>query len=341
VTNAVWPQVWGESIFVTKALPVFIALSSLGNVFAQSFAMPRVKQELAKEGLLPFSRFFASDWPLNAPTGESACCQASQIEIRRPANTTGGTGAIFLHWLFSVILILGSLTSDTYTFVTNIFIYTSNWIKVLLGVGLLLLTFKPSLGWKEQRTSFRSYPLLTIFWLTCLLFVLAAPFIPNSLLASIPYYVVPALGTGMLAVGVLYWVVWAKLLPLLGFHIQHEIIQLPDGSERVKYVVSIYLPTYPRHIGLVGWSICRASTLTVRHLLAACCTEVATQTATEYLSMRLQDDIEWSSPRMRLFNLYLLPFSIDIPRQLGGWPDIEPTYTYIYHTKRSSFPSRV
>ena len=85
---------------------MFIALSALGNVFAQTFAMPRVKQELAKEGILPFSRFWASDWPFNAPTG-----------------------AIFLHWLFTTALILGSQTSDVYTFVTNVFVYSGNWIK--------------------------------------------------------------------------------------------------------------------------------------------------------------------------------------------------------------------
>jgi hypothetical protein len=34
-------NVWGDSSFVTRALPIFIALSALGNVFAQSFAMPR------------------------------------------------------------------------------------------------------------------------------------------------------------------------------------------------------------------------------------------------------------------------------------------------------------
>jgi hypothetical protein len=75
-------------------------------VFAQSFAMPRVKQELAKEGVLPLSRFWASDWPFNAPTG-----------------------AIFLHWIFTSALILGSQTSDGYVFVTNVFIYSGNWIK--------------------------------------------------------------------------------------------------------------------------------------------------------------------------------------------------------------------
>jgi hypothetical protein len=71
-----------------------------------------------------------------------------------------------------------------------------------------------------------------------LLFVLGAPFIPNSRDAAIPHWVVPALGTSMLGIGTVYWVIWAKLLPLMGFHIQHEIVQMPDGSERVKYKVS-------------------------------------------------------------------------------------------------------
>ena len=36
-------QAWGENAFVTSAVPVFIALSALGNIFAQCFAMPRGK----------------------------------------------------------------------------------------------------------------------------------------------------------------------------------------------------------------------------------------------------------------------------------------------------------
>lgn len=177
--------------------------------------MPRVKQELAKEGILPFSKIFASDWPVKAPSG-----------------------AIFLHWIFTVIFIFGAVASDSYTFVTNVFIYTGNWIKLLIGAGLLYLTFKTSEGWREQRTTFRSYPLLTIFWITSLLYSVGAPFAPNRMIDAVPYWIVPTLGTSMLAIGVGYWMVWANLLPLIGFQIQHEVIQLPDGSERVKYVVS-------------------------------------------------------------------------------------------------------
>lgn len=214
VAASFFEAAWGDGVFVKRVVPFFIALSALGNIFAQSFAMPRVKQELAKEGILPFSRFFASDWPFSAPSG-----------------------AIFLHWLFTVVLILGLNIQETYTFVTNIFIYTGNWIKLLLGVGLLYLRYKPNSGWAEQRTTFSSYTPMTAFWIISLLYSLAAPFTPIALWGrTIPYYVMPTLGTSMLAIGVGYWLVWANLLPMFGYQIQHEVVQLPDGSERVKYV---------------------------------------------------------------------------------------------------------
>ena len=50
-----------------RSLPAFVALSNLGNVLAVSFAHARFNQELAKEGLLPASRFWASNKPFNAP----------------------------------------------------------------------------------------------------------------------------------------------------------------------------------------------------------------------------------------------------------------------------------
>jgi hypothetical protein len=113
--------------------------------------------------------------------------------------------------------------------------------SVFLAAGLVYLNFAPSERWAEQRTTFRSSPLLTIFWIVSLLFVQAAPFIPNDFLERVPFYVVPTLGTSLLAIGAVYWLIWAKVLPAFGYHIQHEIVQMPDGSERVKYKVSFYL----------------------------------------------------------------------------------------------------
>ena len=50
-----------------RTLPVFVALSNLGNILAVSFAHARLNQEMAKESLLPFSQFWASNKPFNAP----------------------------------------------------------------------------------------------------------------------------------------------------------------------------------------------------------------------------------------------------------------------------------
>lgn len=182
VAAGFFEHVWGPSQFVTKVLPVFIALSSLGNVFAQTFANARVKQEFAKEGVLPFSRIWSSDWPVKAPSG-----------------------GILLHWLFSVVLIIGPKTSDVYPFVTYLSAYTQSWIKFLVGISLLYMTFSTTSEWKLERTLLHAWPPATMFWIISLLFVLIAPFMKNTTITpTIPWYVVLTTGCTMLAAGTIY-----------------------------------------------------------------------------------------------------------------------------------------
>lgn len=85
VAGLFFRNVFGNSAGA-RSLPAFVALSNLGNVLAVSFAHARVNQgilafdsviaysdwrlnstEFAKEGLLPASRFWASNKPFNAP----------------------------------------------------------------------------------------------------------------------------------------------------------------------------------------------------------------------------------------------------------------------------------
>jgi hypothetical protein len=87
--------------------------------------------------------------------------------------------------------------------------------------------------------------------------VQVAPFIENEFLQGVQYYVFPTLGTSLLVIGTAYWLVWAKLLPAFGYHIQHEIVQMPDGSERVKYKVS-------SHLELQCWEWCLADVVVQR-----------------------------------------------------------------------------
>ncbi|KAI0969512.1 amino acid/polyamine transporter I [Xylaria arbuscula] len=58
-------NIFGDSAGA-RSLPVFVALSNIGNVLAVSFAHARLNQEFGKEALLPFSRFWASIKPSGA-----------------------------------------------------------------------------------------------------------------------------------------------------------------------------------------------------------------------------------------------------------------------------------
>ena len=68
-------NIFGDSASA-RSLPAFVALSNLGNVLAVSFAHSRLNQEFAKEGLLPWSRFWASNRPFNAPASAASLCHS-------------------------------------------------------------------------------------------------------------------------------------------------------------------------------------------------------------------------------------------------------------------------
>lgn len=77
-----------------RALSVFVALSAFGNVLSVIFSQGRLVQELGREGVLPFSRFWASNRPFNAPLA-----------------------GLFEHWLVSVIIMLAPPPGDAYNFI--------------------------------------------------------------------------------------------------------------------------------------------------------------------------------------------------------------------------------
>jgi len=97
-----------------KTLAAFIALSTLGNILAVMFSQGRglsypaslvqicaltldsVVQELGREGVLPFSKFLASNKPFNTPAA-----------------------GLFLHWFVSAIIILAAPPGDAFDFVLN------------------------------------------------------------------------------------------------------------------------------------------------------------------------------------------------------------------------------
>jgi amino acid transporter len=90
-------SVYGNNHFSNIFIPLCIAASAFGNVLAVTFANSRVKQELGKEGVLPFSSVWASQLP----------------QIGTPA------AALCLHWVVSVLVVRDFHLPMHYITVTN------------------------------------------------------------------------------------------------------------------------------------------------------------------------------------------------------------------------------
>jgi amino acid transporter len=208
VAGLFFKNVFGDSAGA-RALPAFVALSNLGNVLAVSFAHSRLNQEFAKEGLLPWSRFWASNKPFNAPAT-----------------------ALFLHWLITVIILVAPPAGPAYNFITDLYTYPGAWINGFVAAGLLWLRFKKSENWSSP---FKSWVPVIVLYLLANIFLAIVPFIPPTGVNNpegYPFYVFPIVGVAILLGGAVYWVFWKRVLPkVLGYRIetQHRISEI-DGK---------------------------------------------------------------------------------------------------------------
>lgn len=77
-----------------RVMSVFVALSAFGNVLSVIFSQGRLVQEIGREGIIPFSSFWASNKPFNSPFA-----------------------GLFEHWAVSVIIMLAPPPGDAYNFI--------------------------------------------------------------------------------------------------------------------------------------------------------------------------------------------------------------------------------
>jgi hypothetical protein len=244
-------KVFGGHISATRVLPGIIALSALGNIIVVTFVACRVKAEIAKEGVLPFSKFFAA----NQPTIRSRI--SSQRRPAVPPHATANPafhstdeqtpiGALLLHWFFSLIIVLAPPLNYSYDFFVYLYSYTINvWIGAAVSAGLLWLRFQRGSTWVAD-SSFKPWggPLMPIVVLIFYAFLIVTPFVPPTggvmlTMPGITWFVFPVVGTGLLFIGALYWVlfrfVWPNIysrelivrrIPILLNGVQiHEIVQ--------------------------------------------------------------------------------------------------------------------
>ena len=188
-----------------------------------------VKQEIAKEGIFGqrLSLFFASSTTtpyayLKARLFPSPLPTSQQIPPEQsPA------AALFLHWIFSMILI--SATSSTipnisYTILVSLYSYT---IVVVVGFfvasGLLYLHFVSDerKTWKANA-GFRPWggPTAAIIYSLVCAFLMIAAFLPPSVgsplhksSTQIEWWIVPTVGVSSFALAYVYYLVFAYVVP--------------------------------------------------------------------------------------------------------------------------------
>ncbi|KAK9375469.1 amino acid/polyamine transporter I [Lipomyces chichibuensis] len=210
VAGLFFRRVFGDSAGA-RMLPLFVALSNLGNVLVVAFAHARVNYEFGKEGILPFSSFFA--------------------RLNKHGSPASG---LFLHWLVTCLVLTVPPPGEAYEFIIDLNTYPSAWINALVAGGLIYLQYNKHEQWSSP---FRSYVPITLAYLFSNLFLMYMPLVKVPGQEGHPGFAMAGVGMGCLFMGVVYWVVWSVIMPRLGgYQIVDKIVIEEDGSESVRYL---------------------------------------------------------------------------------------------------------
>ena len=158
------------------------AISAFGGLIVVTFTTARVKQEIAKEGILPYSLFFAESYDISLSRLFSRKSRPGSIPIYRE-KTPAATLA--LHWIITTILVIVPVvalqpvpysTGPAYSYLTTAFIYDIDVVYFFfIALGMLCLRFTPSVHWAEK--SQLQWPIVSILSASALLVCCAFPMI--------------------------------------------------------------------------------------------------------------------------------------------------------------------
>ncbi|KAJ5814060.1 uncharacterized protein N7503_000810 [Penicillium pulvis] len=138
IAAVLFRNVFGNSA-ATKALPSLVALSALGHLLGIAFTVPRVIQELAKDGITPFPNLLMQNRPFTTPIA-----------------------ALITHLGVSILFICAPPAGDAFNFVIGL----SSYPYVVLVTGVTIGLVKLRLNKDEEWTAGFSTPwIVVIFYL--------------------------------------------------------------------------------------------------------------------------------------------------------------------------------
>jgi len=174
-------------------------------------------QELGREGVLPYSSFFASNKPFQAPLS-----------------------GLFTQYLLSCIFIIVLPPGDAYLFIINISSYSLAIINTLVSGGLLLLYTPAYRDWDWNPPFHAPKLVITLFFFSNI-FLVAVPLVPPSsgsrVYDHLPYWLHVVVALSVSGIGVLYWYVWCVWLPRIkGYRLERRWVLQDDGVSRYVFL---------------------------------------------------------------------------------------------------------
>ncbi|KAH8594199.1 high affinity methionine permease [Bisporella sp. PMI_857] len=214
-----------------RILSAFMAISSFGNIVVMTFTAARVKQEIAKEGILPWAKFFGQSKNLSfgrllnwIQSDKHSwinrrfhwLLKRSWLDPREHSQETP-FGALFLHWLFTIIMILATIhlkPTDAYGVLVDLYSYTIVAVfGFAIAVGMLKLRFSKRERWSE-KSNFN--PILSTLAATIFALGSAYPIItswipPNGSFAkqkkaAVAWFTAPTVAWSILGFGMLWYI---------------------------------------------------------------------------------------------------------------------------------------
>ncbi|KAL8813032.1 MAG: hypothetical protein Q9223_007147 [Gallowayella weberi] len=219
MANIFFQDVFGNEI-APRVMSGIIALSIFGNIVVMTFTASRVKQEIAKEGILPFSLFFArSTTTPYAWLKERLWPSDGRLLEESPAT------ALLMHWFFAVILVAATSSTSTEIAYLGLVLLYAYTLVIMVGFfvasGVLYLRATKRKEWTDNL-GFKPWggPTAAIIYSCTCAFMIVGVFITPGATSPFSYattgvrhYIIPAVGLGTLLIGYSYYLVFAKLIP--------------------------------------------------------------------------------------------------------------------------------
>lgn len=215
VSSIFFKKVFGKRASIV--LDVFVVISAFGHLLGVFIAHSRSLRECGRQGVLPYPRLWTSVKPWGTPIFPT-----------------------FITLLINIIVLLAPPPGDAYNFVVDLGSYSSYIFNMLLFVGLVKLRYhrkKLGLGYREFHI-WTPVLIIAILWTW---FVLAMAFVPpkgtlKGSDVSFFYATYPLTTIGLFVICVLYYFIWAFVLPKFGGY-KHRIEQFELGTGEQGHTV--------------------------------------------------------------------------------------------------------